>query len=110
MSKGVKIEEGVPPKYNHKAKTNTTEHLPTLEDILNIAPEKRMETMIEYHKKVKPFLNSYIIKKQGSRVIQLIYKWGNQEIKTSIFQSILQNWKEMIKSQYALYTISKVCN
>jgi hypothetical protein len=47
-------------------------------------------------------------KKQGSRVCQLLFKWGDQTIKTTIYKEIITNWKELIKSKYALYIIAKV--
>lgn len=48
-------------------------------------------------------------KKHGSRVLQLMFKWGANNVKISLYQCVLQNWKELIKSKYSLYTISKVC-
>ena len=47
-------------------------------------------------------------KKQGSRVTQLLFKWGNPVTKNYIYKEITKNWKELIKSKYALYIISKV--
>jgi hypothetical protein len=32
-------------------------------------------------------------KKVGSRVIQLMFKWGDEEIKSSIFKTMIKNWK-----------------
>lgn len=76
--------------------------------MLEIKKEERPTKTAEYFKKVKQFLATYLQKKQGSRVIQLMFKWGNEEIKSSIFKVILQNWKELIKSKYALHAISTV--
>lgn len=47
-------------------------------------------------------------KKIGSRVIQLMFKWGTPEIKACIHKTILAHWKDLIKSKYALHAISKV--
>lgn len=47
-------------------------------------------------------------KKVGSRVLQLMYKWGSEEVKKSIQKFIVKHWKDMIKSKYALYLISNV--
>lgn len=108
ISKGVKKEEPIAPKTGYKAKSEPTEHLPTIENMLAVPKDDRAQAAAENFKKVKPFFNSYILKKQGSRVIHLLFKWGTQEVKTQIFQCILVGWKEMIKSSYALFTISKV--
>ncbi len=58
--------------------------------------------------KVQPFLSGYLQKKQGSRVCQLFYKWGNDDMKSKIVASIKKNWSTLIKSKYAPYTIKKV--
>ncbi len=50
--------------------------------MLEIPKENRAIKTFEYFKRVKPFLHSYIIKKQGSRAVQLMFKWGNSEIKS----------------------------
>jgi hypothetical protein len=47
-------------------------------------------------------------KKIGSRVLQLIFKWGDATVRNVIHQCILQNWKDLIKSKYSLYLIEKV--
>lgn len=47
-------------------------------------------------------------KKQGSRVTQLLFKWGNPATKAYIHKEIIKSWKELIKSNYALYIIAKV--
>ncbi len=57
---------------------------------------------------VKPFLLAFMQKKQGSRVTQLLFKWGNNATKTTIYKEIIKGWKDLIKSNYALYTIAKV--
>jgi hypothetical protein len=46
--------------------------------MLEIKAEDRASKTAEYFKKVKQFLHTYMQKKQGSRVIQLMYKWGNE--------------------------------
>lgn len=76
--------------------------------MLNIPNGDRSQRAHEYHKQIKPFLHSFIQKKEGSRVTQLIYKWGGKEVQASIHQGILQHWKELIKSKYALFMIEKV--
>ena len=47
-------------------------------------------------------------KKQGSRVTQLLFKWGSPATKTCIYKEIIKSWKDLIKSNYALYIIAKV--
>ena len=89
-------------------KKQNQEHLPTIQNMLEIKPEDRVVKTAEYFKKVKTFLHTYLLKKIGSRVIQLMFKWGDQDVKTTIYKSILQHWKDLIKSKYALHTISKV--
>ena len=57
---------------------------------------------------VRQFLTSFMQKKQGSRVTQLLFKWGNHSTKSIIYKEITKSWKELIKSKYALYIIAKV--
>lgn len=71
-------EEVAPPKVGYKAKIQSTEQLPTIEVMLAVPKESRSDAARENFKKIKPFFNSYIIKKQGSRVIHLLFKWGSQ--------------------------------
>lgn len=47
-------------------------------------------------------------KKLGSRVLQLIFKWGSQKVQTGIHQIVVNHWKDLIKSKYALYLIANV--
>jgi hypothetical protein len=47
-------------------------------------------------------------KKQGSRITQLLFKWGSPTTKNIIYKEITKSWKELIKSKYALYMIAKV--
>ena len=59
--------------------------------------------------KVEPFLQQFMQKKQGSRVTELMFKWGPfKEVKSKIYQCVKKHWKDLIKSNYALYVISKV--
>lgn len=99
-----KSAEKVTKVYSKKS----NDELPTIQNMLEIKPQDRTAKTGEYFKKVKTFLHTYLLKKIGSRVIQLMFKWGDQEVKTTIYKSILQHWKDLIKSKYALHTISKV--
>ena len=47
-------------------------------------------------------------KKQGSRVLQLIFKWGGDKIRTFIHKAAITNWKDLIRSKYALYILEKL--
>jgi hypothetical protein len=58
--------------------------------------------------KVKPFLHKYAQKKLGSRVLQLIFKWGDKKVKEQTHKIIISHWKELMKSKYALYLIEHV--
>ncbi len=84
--------------------------MPTIQVMLNIPEPERAVQSLVYFKKIRPFLASYMQKKEGSRVIQLLYKWGTAEIKAQVHKVILENWKDLIRSKYALHTISKASN
>jgi len=47
-------------------------------------------------------------KKVGSRVLQLLFKWGDSTIKTALHQCTLKNWKDLIKSKYSLYLLAQI--
>lgn len=70
--------------------------------------EEREERCSEYLEKVRPFLHKYAQKKLGSRVLQLIFKWGDKKVKEETHKIVKKNWKELIKSKYALYLIEPV--
>jgi hypothetical protein len=84
------------------------EHLPLIADLMAINEEDREERCSEYLEKVRPFLHKYAQKKLGSRVLQLIFKWGDQKVKEETHKIIKKHWKELIKSKYALYLIEHV--
>lgn len=67
--------------------------MPTIQNMLEIKPEDREKKTEALFAKVKPFLASYMQKKQGSRVLQLMFKWGTADIKSTIYKNIVQNWK-----------------
>lgn len=90
-----------------KVPTNVHQ-LPTIQNMLEIPLEERVERCKEYFDQVKPFLSAYMQKKVGSRVLQLVFKWGDNGVKAAIHQCVLQNWKDLIKSKYSLYLIEKV--
>jgi hypothetical protein len=70
--------------------------------------EEREERCTAYLEKIRPFLHQYAQKKMGSRVLQLIFKWGDKKVKEEIFNIIKKNWRELMKSKYALYLIEHV--
>ena len=76
--------------------------------MLEIAPENRDEKANKYFEQVKPFLLQYMQKKQGSRVVQLIFKWGGPKARTFIHKTATTNWKDLIKSKFALYILEKI--
>ena len=84
------------------------EHLPLIADLMAIPMEEREERCTEYLEKVRPFLHKYAQKKLGSRVLQLIFKWGDKTVKEETHKIIKKNWKDLIKSKYALYLIEHV--
>lgn len=47
-------------------------------------------------------------KKQGSRVLQLIFKWGGEGVRKAIHKCGLTNWKDLIRSKYALFILEKL--
>ena len=79
-----------------------------MQDLLNIPEEEREERTTQLFDKVRPFLEQYAQKKIGSRVLQLIFKWGDEKVKAAIFNCIKKAWKDLIKSKYALYLIQHV--
>ena len=76
--------------------------------LLGIPEEEREERTKQLFEKVSPFLEQYAQKKIGSRVLQLIFKWGDAKVKGAIFNCIKKAWKDLIKSKYALYLIQHV--
>ena len=76
--------------------------------MLEIPVEERAAQVNKYFEQVKPFLAQYMQKKQGSRVLQLIFKWGGEKIRKSIHKCTLANWKDLIRSKFALYTLQKI--
>jgi hypothetical protein len=60
--------------------------MPTIEQLLAIPKEERLTKSTAIFEQVKPFLSSYIQKKVGSRVTQLLFKWGNHSTKTIIYK------------------------
>ncbi len=57
-------------------KVGNIHQLPTIQNIMEIKVEDRTEKVNKYFEQIKPFLLQYMQKKQGSRVLQLIFKWG----------------------------------
>lgn len=47
-------------------------------------------------------------KKQGSRVLQLMFKWGGDKIRNTIHKCVLNNWKDLVRSKFALYILEKI--
>jgi hypothetical protein len=47
-------------------------------------------------------------KKLGSRVLQYMLNWGDINIKNYIYQCVIKNWKDLIKSKYSLFVIIKI--
>lgn len=41
-------------------------------------------------------------------MLQLIFKWGDKKVKEETFKIIKNNWKDLIKSKYALYLVEHV--
>ena len=95
-------------KKEEVRKPKGSQELPSLQKMLAIPQAERSSQAYDYFKQMKPFIQNYAQKKEGSRVIQLIYKWGNQEIKSSIFQIVEKHWKEICHSKYALFLVEKV--
>lgn len=57
---------------------------------------------------VMPFIGSYIHKKQGSRVVQLLVKWGDEDIRQSILDALRPSWKEMIRGKYSIFVLKQL--
>ena len=47
-------------------------------------------------------------KKQGSRVLQLIFKWGGDKVRRLIHKCALTNWKDLVRSKFSLYVLEKI--
>lgn len=103
-TKTIAKEEKVAPEI----KQSPMQQLPLMQDLLNIPIEEREERCRGYHEKIKPFLHQYAQKKMGSRVLQLIFKWGDKDVKESILKITRKYWKTLIKSKYSLYLIEHV--
>lgn len=73
--------------------------------MMEIPSEERAERANAYFEQVKPFLAQYMQKKQGSRVLQLIFKWGGEGVRKAIHKCGLTNWKDLIRSKYALFIL-----
>ena len=67
--------------------------------------EERTEKANAYFDKVKPFLSTFMQKKAGSRVLQLMFKWGGDHVKLAIHKCALAHWKELSRSKFALYIL-----
>lgn len=57
------------------------QQLPLIMDLMAIPKEQREERSTAYLEQIRPFLHNYAQKKMGSRVLQLIFKWGDQKVK-----------------------------
>ena len=84
------------------------EHLPTIQNLLETPRDKRNTKANECYEQIEPFLLSFMQKKQGSRVIQLVYKWGDELVKNGILAVVKAHIKDLLKSKYALYVILKL--
>lgn len=93
-------EEPLKPK-----KPNNIHQLPTIQNMLEIPQEERADKANKYFEQVKPFLAQYMQKKQGSRVLQLMFKWGGDKVRNGIHKCALANWKDLIRSKFALYIL-----
>ena len=92
-----------------KAKKASNLHqLPTIQNMLEIPLEERADQANKYYEVVKPFLAQYMQKKQGSRVLQLMFKWGGDKVKNGIHKCAQQNWKDLVRSKFALYLLEKI--
>lgn len=98
---GPKVKQEPP----RPAKPSNLHQLPTIQNILEIPQEDRAEQVNKYFEQVKPFLLQYMQKKQGSRVLQLMFKWGGDKIRNAIHKCALANWKDLIRSKFALYIL-----
>ena len=94
-----------PVKVKH---ANAMHQLPTIQNMLEIPVEERADRANKYFEQVKPFLAQYMQKKQGSRVLQLIFKWGGDKVRNHIHKTALTNWKDLIRSKFALYILEKI--
>lgn len=47
-------------------------------------------------------------KKQGSRVLQLIFKWGSDKVKNYMHKTAVSNWKDLVRSKFAMYILEKI--
>lgn len=86
-------------------KSSLLQQLPTIQNMLEIPVEDRADRANKYFEQVRPFLAQYMQKKQGSRVLQLIFKWGGDKVRNYIHKTAVDNWKDLIRSKFALYIL-----
>ena len=114
--KAIRKEKNIPssPKLEVKEeptkikKSAALQQLPSIQNMLEIPPEERADRANKYFEQVKPFLAQFMQKKQGSRVLQLIFKWGGDKNRKLIHKCALTNWKDLIRSKFALYILEKI--
>ena len=73
--------------------------------MLDLAPEARRQGAAKHMSTIKPFLLAYMHKKVGSRVLQLIFKWGEEPERKLIYECLRQNWKDLVRSPETLRLI-----
>lgn len=54
------------------------------------------------------FLPNYIVKKQGSRVVQQLIKWADEKFKHMAFDVLKSHWKEMIRGKYSVFVLKQL--
>jgi len=89
-------------------KPSLLQQLPTIQNMLEIPVEDRADKANKYFEQVKPFLAQYMQKKQGSRVLQLIFKWGGDKVRNYMHKTAVDNWRDLIRSKFALYILENI--
>lgn len=95
-------------KNQHTPSHPRLESMPTIASMLATPKEQRLGKVLEVMPSVMPFIGSYIHKKQGSRVVQLLVKWGDEEIRQAILDALRPSWKEMIRGKYSIFVLKQL--
>ena len=84
------------------------EAMPTITSMLSAPKEERLSLVLRVLPSVMPFISSYINKKEGARVVQLLVKWGDEPTRQQIFDTLRSTWKEMIRGKYSIFVLKQL--
>ena len=76
--------------------------------MMSLPREDRSQGAVRHFATIRPFLANYMIKKVGSRVLQLVFKWATETERTAITTCLRENWNEIVRAPEALRLIGTV--